>query len=133
MEGRLSRTYPRLLCNLDSQTQGRGGVALGGPDRPCGNALASLPLDLERDGFLDRGQPRLGDVDRVKVPAGVLVHSGYDEVDVVMGSVAVNRGDPAQLAATGFLRQASHRRAGQTLQVKSMTPLGGDDQPRDRP
>src|SRR5947209_167136 len=106
MEGRLSRTYPRLLCNLDSRTQGRRGVVLAEPDRPYGHPLASLPLDLERDGFLDRGQPWLRDVDAVKAPAHVLVHSAYDEVDVVMGSVAVNGGDPAQVVAAGFLRQA---------------------------
>src|SRR5207245_9480424 len=111
MERLLISPDPRLPCNLDSRTQGRRGVVLKEPDRPCGHPLASLALDLERDSFLDRGQPRLRYVDAVKVPAGVLVHSGHDEVDVVMGCIAMNGGDPAQGAAACVVRQGKHGRA----------------------
>src|SRR5438445_11978437 len=66
--------------------------------RPVRNPLPTLMFDLMSQCLLHRGQSRPSQVDSPKSAACVLVHAAHDEMDVVMGCVAVNRRDPTQPA-----------------------------------
>src|SRR5437879_6865592 len=90
-------------------------------------------LDLMSECLLHRGKSRFGQVDSPKSAACVLVHASDDEMDVVMGCVAVNRRDPTQVADPRFQFQTADGGRCQTAKVETAGALRRDDQPVDGP
>src|SRR5437879_8745283 len=99
--------------------------------RPVRIPLPTLMFDLMSQCLLHRGQSRPSQVDSPKSAACVLVHAGHDEMDVVMGCVAVNRRDPTQPADAQLLLESTNGGDRQAAKVETGGALGRDDQPVD--
>src|SRR5438309_4396968 len=124
-----ARRCDRMTLNRFAWRSLRGGWH----GRPVRNPLPTLMFDLMSQGLFHRGQSRPSQVDSPKSAACVLVHASDDEMDVVMGCVAVNRRDPTQVADPRFQFQTAD---GGRCQTKKVEPAGAfrrNDQPVDGP
>ena len=119
----------RLLHSLAWATVTRA----PGHGRPVRNPLPTLMFDLMSQCLLHRGQSRPGQVDSPKSAACVLVHARHDEMDVVMGRVAVNRRDPAEAASLGFALEPIDRGGREQAKVEALRTLRRYDQSVDGP
>src|SRR5438552_18241541 len=96
-----ARRCDRMTLNRFAWRRLRGGWH----GRPVRNPLPTLTFDLMSQCLLHRGESALGQVDAATRATSVLVHTGQDEMDVVMGCVAVNCRDPTQVADPRFQLQ----------------------------
>src|SRR6266851_1327918 len=95
-------------------------------------ALA-LPIDLQPDRDLHRGQPSFADIDAAELARSVEVHAGQHQVHVVVIGVAVDGCDPTQASGVHVRFQLANRGSSQVLQVEALGYVRRNEEARNCP